>query len=57
MTNGTVQTGAIFFIYTVDFLILVCLKPFSNSIIQCFTSMTVSLVTEARKDDVPSEHA
>lgn len=43
MTNGTVQTAAIFLIYVVDFLILVCLKPFSNSVIQCFTTMTVSL--------------
>ncbi|CAM9696266.1 unnamed protein product, partial [Ectocarpus sp. 4 AP-2014] len=41
VTNGTIQTGAVCFIYVVDFLILVCLKPFSNSIIQCFTAMTV----------------
>lgn len=42
VTNGTIQTGAIFLIYVVDFIILVCLRPFSNSIIQCFTTMTVS---------------
>lgn len=42
VTNGTIQTGAVFVIYTVDFLILACFKPFSNSIIQCFTTMTVS---------------
>ncbi|CAN0071117.1 unnamed protein product, partial [Ectocarpus sp. 12 AP-2014] len=41
VTNGTIQTGAVCFIYVLDFLILVCLKPFSNSIIQCFTTMTV----------------
>ncbi|CAM9630710.1 unnamed protein product [Pylaiella littoralis] len=41
VTNGAVQTGIIFLIYVVDFLILLCLRPFSNSMIQCFTTMTV----------------
>ncbi|CAM9448605.1 unnamed protein product [Scytosiphon promiscuus] len=41
VTDGTIQTGAIFVIYVVDFFILLCLRPFSNSIIQCFTTMTV----------------
>eukprot|EP00752_Nemacystus_decipiens_P014565 g12971.t2 len=41
VTNGTIQTAAIFLIYMVDFFILVCFRPFSNSIIQCFTTMTV----------------
>lgn len=42
MKNGSIQTGSILAIYMVDLLILLCLKPFSNTIVQCIATLTVS---------------
>lgn len=42
VTNGTVQTGAIFLLLVMECVILVALRPFSNSFVQWVETVLVS---------------